>query len=89
MRADEFVRQMEQSPALMRGLDRCVKHYMTLTPEELAAAKAQRDLQVDQITAELAAQDQAAQRPQRAPRVRRQAEEEDDSWEGRSWLERL
>ena len=85
MRADEFVRQMERSPALMRGFDRCIKHYATLTPEELAAAKADHDRQVDAVAAELSAVDRGAQRPRQAPRVRRETQEE--SWENRSWLE--
>lgn len=86
MRADEFVRRMEQSAPAMRGLDRVIKHYMTLSPEELAAAKAQHERNIDQVAAELAAVDQAARRPTPAPQVRRQVAEE-DSWESKSWLE--
>jgi hypothetical protein len=86
MRADEFVRRMQGSAAAVRGLDRCIKHYMTLTPEELAAAKAQHEQNIDKIAAELAEVDQAAVRPTRAPRVRRPVAEE-GSWEDKSWLE--
>jgi hypothetical protein len=85
MRADEFVRRTEQSAPAMRGLDRVMKHYMTLSPEDLAAAKAQRERNIDQVTAELTAVDQAARRPAPAPQARRQVEE--DSWENKSWLE--
>jgi hypothetical protein len=81
MRADEFVRRMEQSAPAMRGLDRVIKHYMTLSPEELAVGKTQYERTIDQV-----AVDQAASRPAPAPRVRRQVVEE-DSWESKSWLE--
>jgi hypothetical protein len=86
MRADEFVRRMEYSAPALRGLDRCVKHYMTLTPEELAAAKAQHQQNIDKVAAELAEVDQAARLSASAPRVRRPVVEE-DSWENQSWLE--
>lgn len=85
MRADEFVRQMEKSAPAMRGLDRVVKHYMTLSPEELAAAKAQHERNIDQLAVELTELDQAARRPTPV-KTRRQVAEE-DSWENNSWLE--
>jgi hypothetical protein len=83
--ADQFVRQMERSAPAMRGLDRCIKHYATLTPEELAAAKAQRDRDIDAMVAELTEADRVPQQPARAPRVVKRVEEE--SWENQSWLE--
>jgi hypothetical protein len=86
MRADEFVRRMQGSAAAVRGLDRCINHYMTLTPEELAAAKAQHEQDIDKIAAELAEANRAAVRPAPAPRLRRPVAEE-DSWENNSWLE--
>lgn len=86
MRADEFVRRMERSAPAMRGLDRCIKHYLTLTPAELAAAKAQHEQNIDTVAAELAELDHGLPRPIPAPRVRRPVVEE-DSWESQSWLE--
>lgn len=86
MRADEFVRRMEQSAPAMRGLDRVMKHYMTLSPDDLAAAKAQHQRNINDVAAELTEADQAAHRPTPAPRPRRQVVEE-DSWENKSWLE--
>lgn len=86
MRADEFVRRMEQSAPAMRGLDRVVKHYATLSPEELAAAKAQHERNIDQVVTELTDADHAARHPTPAAPVRRRVAEE-DSWENRSWLE--
>ncbi|HEX3778726.1 MAG TPA: hypothetical protein VHX38_03600 [Pseudonocardiaceae bacterium] len=86
MRADEFVRRTEQSAPAMRGLDRVIKHYMTLSPEDLAAAKNQHQRNIDQVAAELTEVDQAARRTAPAPRVRRPVGEE-DSWENKSWLE--
>jgi hypothetical protein len=85
MRADEFVRRMETSAPAMRGLDRVIKHYMTLSPEELAAAKAQHERNVDQLAVELIELDQAARRP--TPVTTRRQVVEEDSWENNSWLE--
>lgn len=55
MSAAEFVRHMEQSPTAMRGLDRFVKHVVTLTPRQWDAIRAGRERHIDRITAELLA----------------------------------
>jgi hypothetical protein len=51
----------------MRGLDRVIKHYVTLSPDELAAARAQHERNIDQVAAELTDVDQDTRRPGPAP----------------------
>jgi hypothetical protein len=83
----EFVKYMERSAPAMRGFDRYLKRYMSLTAEDMDRIGAERDRQVGEVMAELATGGAATEPGQPVERARRRNEEDEPSWEEGSWLE--
>ncbi|HEX4725068.1 MAG TPA: hypothetical protein VH333_21325 [Pseudonocardiaceae bacterium] len=80
--AAEFLRHMENSAEGMRGFDRYLTRFMTLGPADLERIATQREQRIDEIAAELLAEQTVTRKTADVP-----IEQDDPSWEDQSWLE--
>lgn len=89
MSAQDILAYADQSPTVLRNLDRHLMRLTELSDDELTALRAQRDRHIDQIAEELTAERQPQSRlaPARPRRVQ-VTDDQEGSWEDGSWMER-